>query len=63
MRLTTFLSAIVTAAAISTQALADWSPSGPIKLQIGFGAGGETDTMGRAIAAAMERQTGWDVIA
>lgn len=63
MRLTTFLSAIVAAATISTQALADWAPSGPIKLQIGFGAGGETDTMGRAIAAAMEQQTGWDVIA
>ena len=41
----------------------DWKPSGPIKLQIGFGAGGETDTLGRVIAATMEEQTGWDVIA
>jgi tripartite-type tricarboxylate transporter receptor subunit TctC len=45
------------------QAAADWKPSGPVKLQIGFGAGGETDTMGRAIAAVIEEQTGWDVIA
>ncbi|MCP5372229.1 MAG: tripartite tricarboxylate transporter substrate binding protein [Hyphomicrobiales bacterium] len=47
----------------SLAAAAGWAPSGPVKLQIGFGAGGETDTMGRAIAQAMEQQTGWDVIA
>jgi tripartite-type tricarboxylate transporter receptor subunit TctC len=41
----------------------DWKPTGPVKLLIGFGAGGETDTIGRAIAAAMEEQTGWDVVA
>lgn len=40
----------------------DWQPSGPITLQVGFGAGGSTDTLGRAIAAAMEENTGWDVI-
>jgi len=42
---------------------ADWKPPGPINLQIGFGAGGETDTIGRVVAAVMEEQTGWDVIA
>jgi len=42
---------------------ADWAPSGPIKLQIGFGAGGETDTLGRVIAATLEEQTGWDIVA
>jgi tripartite-type tricarboxylate transporter receptor subunit TctC len=47
----------------SYQAAAAWKPSGPVKLQIGFGAGGETDTLGRAIAAVIEEQTGWDVIA
>lgn len=40
----------------------DWAPSGPIELQIGFGAGGETDTLGRVIAATMEEQTGWNVV-
>lgn len=40
----------------------DWAPSGPVELQIGFGAGGETDTLGRVIAATMEDQTGWNVV-
>ncbi|WP_424982482.1 tripartite tricarboxylate transporter substrate binding protein [Maritalea sp. S77] len=40
----------------------DWSPSGSVELQIGFGAGGETDTLGRVIAATMEEQTGWNVV-
>lgn len=40
----------------------DWAPQEPITLQIGFGAGGGTDTLGRAIAAAMEEQTGWDIV-
>lgn len=42
---------------------AAWEPSGPLKLQIGFGAGGETDTIGRVIAQALEEQTGWSVVA
>ncbi|MDZ7839757.1 MAG: tripartite tricarboxylate transporter substrate binding protein [Gammaproteobacteria bacterium] len=42
---------------------AAWEPDGPLKLQIGFGAGGETDTIGRVIARALEEQTGWQVIA
>ncbi|MEZ0467878.1 tripartite tricarboxylate transporter substrate binding protein [Phaeobacter sp. SYSU ZJ3003] len=40
----------------------EWAPEEPINLQIGFGAGGGTDTLGRAIAAAMEEQTGWDIV-
>lgn len=51
------LSATMTGAAVA------WEPDGPIKLQIGFGAGGETDTIGRVIANALEEQTGWQVIA
>jgi tripartite-type tricarboxylate transporter receptor subunit TctC len=42
---------------------ADWEPSGDLKLQIGFGAGGSTDTMGRVLAKVMEEQTGWNIIA
>ncbi len=30
--------------------------------QIGFGAGGSTDTMGRVIAKVMEEQTGWNIV-
>ena len=32
----------------------DWSPKGSITLQIGFGAGGSTDTIGRLVAAQVE---------
>lgn len=43
-------------------ALADWAPNGPIKLWIGFGAGGETDTLGRLVAQNMSDATGWDIV-
>lgn len=43
-------------------AYADWMPSGPITMQIGFDAGGETDTLGRVVAKQMEAQTGWDIV-
>ena len=33
---------------------ADWAPKGSIKLQIGFGAGGSTDIIGRLLAAKVE---------
>ena len=39
-----------------------WTPKGSIKLQIGFGAGGSTDIMGRIVAAELEKQTGWNVV-
>lgn len=42
---------------------ADWKPDGTLKMQIGFGAGGSTDTMGRVLAKVMEEQTGWNIIA
>tara|TARA_R110002049_G_scaffold152824_2_gene316947 strand:- start:3198 stop:4136 length:939 start_codon:yes stop_codon:yes gene_type:complete len=47
---------------LSVSAYAEWAPSGPITLQIGFDAGGETDTLGRVIAKEMESQTGWDIV-
>jgi len=40
----------------------DWAPEGSIKLQIGFGAGGSTDTLGRIVAAEVEENTGWNVV-
>lgn len=54
---------LLAALASAAPAHAEWKPAGPVKLEIGFGPGGETDTMGRAIAAEMKKQTGWDVIA
>lgn len=41
----------------------DWAPPGPLKVQIGFGAGGSTDSLGRVLAQTMKEQTGWNVIA
>ena len=58
-----YLLAGLAALSFATAAHADWQPSGPIKLEIGFDAGGETDTLGRVIAKEMEEQTGWDVVA
>jgi len=48
-------------APFSAQA-ADWSPQRPIKLEIGFGAGGSTDTLGRIVAAEVEANTGWNIV-
>ncbi|MGI9382906.1 MAG: tripartite tricarboxylate transporter substrate binding protein [Methyloligellaceae bacterium] len=41
---------------------AEWQPKGPIKLWIGFGAGGGTDTQGRALAEELEKLKGWRII-
>jgi len=40
----------------------DWAPDGPLTIQIGFGAGGSTDTMGRVLANVMEENTGWNIV-
>ena len=41
---------------------AAWKPDGTLTLQIGFGAGGSTDTLGRVLAKVMKEQTGWNII-
>ena len=52
------------AMAISGAAFAQgWEPDGTLRVEIGFGAGGSTDTMGRVIANVMAEQTGWNIIA
>lgn len=48
---------------LSPQVNAGWKPDGVMTLQIGFGAGGSTDTMGRVLAKVMKDQTGWNIIA
>ncbi|MBR9864728.1 MAG: tripartite tricarboxylate transporter substrate binding protein [Rhodobacteraceae bacterium] len=40
----------------------DWAPDGPLTIQIGFGAGGSTDTMGRVLGKVMKDNTGWNVV-
>lgn len=62
MKLKTLATAAILAFSTATSALAEWEPSGPIKLWIGFGAGGETDTLGRLIAQNMSESTGWDIV-
>ena len=61
-KLTAIVAGVVMALAGAAQA-EDWKPQGTLKLQIGFGAGGSTDTMGRVIAKVMKEQTGWNIIA
>lgn len=58
------LTALAAAAALfaASAAQADWAPRGPLTLQIGFGAGGSTDTLGRIVAEKMEEQTGWNIV-
>lgn len=64
MKLTTRLLALGLSALISTApAMAqDWAPKGPLTINIGFGAGGSTDTMGRVLAKVMQDNTGWPIV-
>ena len=62
----TVLKAAIAAAglmAMPAGALAqDWTPPGPIKLMIGFRAGGGADTQARLIAEELENRLGWSFI-
>lgn len=60
--LVVYLAAICLMVLPSMAQAADWSPPGPIKLEVGFGAGGSTDTLGRIVAAQVEENTGWSVV-
>ncbi|WP_372613784.1 tripartite tricarboxylate transporter substrate binding protein [Aquicoccus sp.] len=55
--------AAVSLVVLAGTAQAEWEPEGNVSLQIGFGAGGSTDTIGRIVAQTMKEQTGWNVIA
>lgn len=48
--------------AVSTSAVAEWTPPGPIKMMIAFAAGGGADTQGRMIAEELEARHGWKII-
>ena len=62
MKIRAKIAGLVLAAATAlagTASAQDWAPDGPLMFQIGFGAGGSTDAMGRVIAKVMEEQTGF----
>lgn len=63
MKMKSILMGAALSLVVATSAMAEWQPSGPIKLQIGFDAGGETDTIGRIVAKKMADDTGWNVVA
>ena len=56
------LRSLATASALvlmaTSGALAEWKPSGPITMLIGFAAGGGADTPARLTAAQRERRDG-----
>lgn len=59
----TLTAAALGVAMAATGALAgDWTPPGPIKLMIGFKAGGGADTQARLIAEELENRMGWKFI-
>jgi tripartite-type tricarboxylate transporter receptor subunit TctC len=62
MTFRTVIAALAAGMLSAGAAMADWAPSGPVKLWIGFGAGGETDTLGRLIAKEMGEATGWNFV-
>jgi len=41
---------------------ADWKPDGPIRLWIGYGAGGGTDVQARMLAKELEQTRGWILV-
>ena len=43
-------------------AMANWAPSGPMKMMIAFKAGGGADTQARMIAEELEARHGWKII-
>lgn len=56
------LVAAVCTALTAVPAWAEWTPSGPIKIQIGFKAGGGADTLARLIAEDIAAEYGWNII-
>jgi tripartite-type tricarboxylate transporter receptor subunit TctC len=40
----------------------DWEPRRPVRIIIGFAAGGTTDVIGRVVARVIEAQRGWTVV-
>ncbi|TMV07481.1 tripartite tricarboxylate transporter substrate-binding protein [Arenibacterium halophilum] len=47
---------------LAAPAFAEWNPDGPIRLWIGYGAGGGTDVQGRTLAKEIEALRGWKIL-
>lgn len=60
----TLFAAVAAAATVLAAPLAhaEWTPSGPIKVLIGFRAGGGADTMARLIAEDIQAERGWSMV-
>ena len=54
--------ALATGMSLGAALAADWTPDGPVTMHVGFGAGGSTDALSRAIAKSVEDANGWDVV-
>jgi tripartite-type tricarboxylate transporter receptor subunit TctC len=57
-----FLTVMLALGLLAGPAQAEWQPKGPIKLWIGFGAGGGTDSQARSLASELEALKGWRII-
>lgn len=57
-----FAAVLMAGGLLASPVHAEWQPKGPIKLWIGFGAGGGTDTQARALASELEALKGWRII-
>ena len=62
LSLIAILSTTLIVGAFSTSAVAEWNPSGPMKLMIAFKAGGGADTQARLIAEELQARRGWKLI-
>jgi len=55
------LVASVALVTVSTAAVAEWKPNGPIKMMIAFAAGGGADTIARAVGDELQKRHGWEI--
>lgn len=58
----TLLTAAAAALLSASAAFADWAPEGPVKVMIGFKAGGGADTLARLIAEDIQAEYGWSML-
>ncbi|MDB6176221.1 tripartite tricarboxylate transporter substrate-binding protein [Paracoccus sp. Z330] len=57
-----FLLAASVVAVCAGAANAEWTPDGPVKMMIGFKAGGGADTLARMLAEDIQSQQGWNLL-
>ncbi len=62
LALIAILSTVLIVGVASNSANAEWKPSSPINLMIGFTAGGGADTQARLVAEDLQTRHGWKII-